>query len=57
MMAGYVFNGAKLVDVPPNYVDYPVVEWDEPKIYVPQNGNHYPVFQLSLGANYSWQIQ
>ena len=57
MLAGYVFNGAKLVSVPPNYEDYTSVGWDEPKIYVPQNGNHFPVLQFTVGFNYNWQLQ
>lgn len=57
MMAGYVFNGAKLIAVAPNYEEYPTVEWMEPKIYVPQNGNNFPVFQLTVGVNFTWQVQ
>ncbi len=56
VLAGYVFNGMKLVAVEPDYVDYTTVTWEEPKIYVPQNGNDFPVFQLSLGVNYTWQV-
>ncbi len=55
-LVGYIFNGIKLVNVPPDYEDYTDVTWTEPKIYVPQNGNNFPVFQLSLGVNYSWQV-
>ena len=58
LLFGYVFNGSKLVDVTPNYEDYSGadVTWDEPKIYVPQNGNNYPLFQMTLGLNYSLRL-
>ncbi len=55
-LVGYVFNGIKLVSVTPDYEDFATVAWKEPKIYVPQNGNNFPVFQVSLGASYSWQV-
>ena len=55
-LVGYVFNGIKLVSVTPDYEDFATVPWKEPKIYVPQNGNNFPVFQVSLGASYSWQL-
>jgi len=56
ILAGYVFNGINLVSVPPNYEDYAEVTWVEPKIYMPRNGNNFPVFQCSVGFNYSLQI-
>jgi hypothetical protein len=56
ILAGYVFNGIKLVSVLPSYEDYASVTWEEPKIYVPQNGNNFPIFQCSVGFNYSFQI-
>lgn len=56
LLAGYVFNGSKLIAVDPSYRDFEDITWTEPKIYVPQSGNHYPVFQLTLGVNYSWAI-
>lgn len=57
VQAGYVINGAELIEVDANYEDYDTIYWTEPKIYVPQNGNNFPIFGVTVGFNYSWRLK
>ena len=55
LITGVAINAIELVSVPPVYsdeLDAAPESWPEPKIYVPQLGDHRPIFELTIGATY-----